>query len=195
MLVRIPWPVQLRSPRLELRPYATADHDAWLSGFASRLPPQHPLDAGPHDPGLTPRAWFRQMCSRHRQLWLRDRCYILGVFDRKSGEHRGHVDVTILERGNRDWANLGYAVHNTSQRRGIATEASAMVISWSFKALKLHRLEVVVRVDNPPSLGVARKLGLESEGIRHSFEKDGGRWVDHQVFAAIQGRWKPPPTP
>ena len=193
--VRTPWPARLRSERLELRPFATADHQAWLQGFTSRLAPQHRYDGGPHDPQETPRAWFRSLCARHRKLWTSDKCYILGVFSRVDGRHLGHVDIYVIERGDRDWANLGYAVHNTAQGQGIATEACALAIVWAFKVLQLHRLEAVIRVDNLPSLGVARKLGLEPEGIRHQFERQGSQWLDQKVFAAIKGRWERPPLP
>ncbi len=192
MSLRVPWPVQLVSPRLLLRPLATADHDAWLQGFTSRLPPQHRHDGGPHNPGETPRAWFRQLCQRHRRLWTRDECYILGVFDRQTGHHYGHVDIFVIERDDRQWGNLGYAIHNTAQRRGFATEACATAIPWAFRTLELHRLEAVISPDNLASLAVVKKLGLELEGVRKSFERHGNQWVDQAVYAAIQGRWRPP---
>lgn len=190
--LRTPWPTRLRSQRLELRPFATSDHDAWLRGFTSRLPPQHIYDGGPHQEHDTPRTWFRSLCARHRKLWATDKCYILGIFSRADGQHLGHVDIYVIERGDRDWANLGYAVHNTAQGEGVASEACSMAITWAFKILQLHRLEAVIRVDNLPSLGVARRLGLEPEGIRHQFERSGAQWMDQKVFAAIKGRWMRP---
>ncbi len=192
MSVRIPWPTALRSERLELRPFRAADHDRWLQGFLSRLPPQRPYDAGPHDPNDTPRTWFRELCRRHRKLWNADKCYIFGIFARDGGHHLGHVDIYVIERGDRDWANLGYAVHNSVQRQGVATEACSVAITWAFKILQLHRLEAVITLGNDASLGVARRLGLEPEGIRHGFERQGHDWVDQAVFAAIKGRWRPP---
>lgn len=190
--VRVPWPVQLESARLSLRPLATADYDAWLEGFTSRLPPQHRHDGGPHDPIQTPRAWFRRLCQRHRGLWRKDECYILGVFDRKTGQHYGHVDIFVIEREDRQWGNLGYAIHNTAQRRGLASEACSVVIPWAFQTLALHRLEAVINPDNAPSLGVARKLGLELECLRRNFERKGNEWVDQAVYVAISGRWRQP---
>lgn len=170
----------------------TADHNAWLRGFTSRLPPQHPYDGSPHAPEETPRPWFRKLCAKHRQLWLQDKCYILGIFERETGRHLGHVDIFVIERADRDWANLGYAVHNTVQGQGIASEACNLAIAWAFKILQIHRLEAVISIDNLPSLGVARRLGLEPEGIRHDFERGPGGWVDQKIFAAIKGRWTRP---
>jgi ribosomal-protein-alanine N-acetyltransferase len=102
------------------------------------------------------------------------------------------VDIFVIERDDRQWGNLGYAIHNTSQRRGFATEACATAIPWAFRTLELHRLEAVISPDNVASLGVVNKLGLELEGVRKSFERHGNHWVDQTVYAAIQGRWKPP---
>lgn len=190
--LRVPWPVRLLSPRLVLRPLATRDHDAWVAGFVSRLPPQSRHDGGPHDPSQTPRPWFRELCRRHRRLWRADQCYILAIFDRQTGRHYGHLDVYVIERGDRHWGNLGYAIHNTAQRRGLATEACSVAIPWAFRTLQLHRLEAVISPDNAASLAVARKLGLEPEGVRKSFERVGAQWLDQAVYVAIAGRWKPP---
>jgi RimJ/RimL family protein N-acetyltransferase len=184
--------VRLYSPRLVLRPLATADHAAWTAGFLSRRAPQNRHDSGPHDPSQTPRPWFRKLCQRHRRLWRADECYILGIFDRESGRHYGHVDIYVIEREDRQWGNLGYAIHNTSQRRGLATEACSVAIPWAFRALRLHRLEAVISPDNAASLGVARKLGLEHEGMRKSFERVGSNWFDQAVYVAIAGHWKTP---
>ena len=129
------------------------------------------------------------MCNRHRKLWRTDKCYILGIFEREAGHHLGHVDLTVIERGDRDWGNLGYAVHNNVQGRGIATEAGRMAIQWAFKALRLNRLEVVVDLDNLPSLAVARKLGLEPEGVRRRFAREGDVWLDQKVFVAVHRLW------
>jgi [ribosomal protein S5]-alanine N-acetyltransferase len=189
--LRVPWPVQLLGPRLVLRPFVTADHDAWLQGFVSRLPPQHRHDGGPHDPKDTPRPWFRKLCQRHRKLWRDDECYILGVFDRNTGHHYGHVDIFVIERDDRQWGNLGYGIHNVSQRRGFATEACTIAIPWAFRTLGLHRLEAVISQDNVASLSVVKKLGLELECLRKSFERKGNDWIDQVVYVAIDGRWKP----
>ena len=192
MSLSVPWPVRLYSPRLVLRPLVTADHEVWLAGFASRRPPQNRHDGGPHDPNQTPRAWFRQLCQRHRKLWRDDECYILGIFDRQTGRHYGHLDIYVIEREDRQWGNLGYAIHNSAQRRGLASEACTVAIPWAFRTLQLHRLEAVISPDNAGSRGVARKLGLEHEGLRKSFERVGSQWYDQDVFVAIQGRWRPP---
>ena len=192
MSASIQWPQRLTTRRLVVRPFMTADHDAWLEGFA----PDSPSGGAASVAVATgaPRVWFRALCARHRQLWRRDRVYILGIFDKHSGCHYGHLDIAIHERGTRQWANLGYAVHSHWQRKGIATEACRAAIPWAFSKLGLHRLEVVITLSNKASIALAKKLGLEKECIRRSFEFDSGGWKDQVVYVAIKGRWKLKPA-
>ena len=49
-------------------------------------------------------------------------------------------------------------------RRGIATESAGAVRDHAFGELGLRRLVALIRPDNEPSKGVARKLGMEVEG-------------------------------
>jgi ribosomal-protein-alanine N-acetyltransferase len=48
-------------------------------------------------------------------------------------------------------------------REGIATEAARAVGSYAFDPVGLRRLVALVRPENEPSSGVARKLGMEVE--------------------------------
>ena len=188
----IPWPATIRTRRLEIRPYRTSDHDAWIAGFTSRSAPRHRYDGGPHDPRKTPRTWFRALCRKHRRLWKRDEVYVLGVFDRRTGNHLGHVDIGVVERRETQRANLGFSIHNTHQRRGYATEACVAAIGFAFRRLRLHRLEAVIDPDNRPSIGLASRIGMTREGLRRSFWFQHGSWADQIVFAAIRGLWRGP---
>ena len=190
--MKVPWPLTLRTPRLLLRPYRASDHEAWLKGFTSRLPPRHRHDPGPLDPAKAPRAWFRALCARHRRLWRRDEVYVLGVFDRRSGLHLGHVDVGIVERRSTQRANLGYAIHNTVQRQGYGSEACAAAVSFAFRRLRLHRLEAVIDPDNRPSIRLARRIGMSREGVCRSFYFQSGRWADQVIYVAVNGLWRHP---
>ena len=176
--------------RLVLRPYVTADHDAWLEGFTSRAPPQHEYDGGPLDPRTMSRSSFRALCAKHRRLRRRDEVHVLGVFDRRTGRHVGHVDIGIVERGATQRANLGYAVHNTFQRQGFATEACIAAIAYAFRELKLHRIEAVIDPDNVPSIRLARRIGMQRVGLVRSFWFQHGAWADQVVWVAVDGIWR-----
>lgn len=63
-------------------------------------------------------------------------------------------------------------------RQGIATEAAAAARDHAFGPLRLRRLVALVRPENDPSAGVARKIGMdvEREAVYHG--------LPHLVFVA-----------
>ena len=58
---------------------------------------------------------------------------------------------------------LVWAITPTLQRRGIATEAAAAIIDYSFETLMLGRILAGTEYDNVPSIGVMRRLGMRIE--------------------------------
>lgn len=56
------------------------------------------------------------------------------------------------------WLGLGF------QRQGIGTQMRAAVLELAFRGLGATRAETHAFIDNPPSLGVSRKLGYQENG-------------------------------
>jgi RimJ/RimL family protein N-acetyltransferase len=83
-------------------------------------------------------------------------------------------------------ANLGYWVRTSAKGRGVATEAVRRIVEWSFANTPLVRLEVVVSVENAPSLRVAEKAGAIREGVLRSRILLHGRMHDAVMFAFIK---------
>ena len=62
-------------------------------------------------------------------------------------------------------ANLGYWVRTSRIGEGIATAAAKLVARSAFEQFGFQRLEIVVQVNNLPSLKVADKIGAVREGL------------------------------
>ena len=60
-------------------------------------------------------------------------------------------------------AALGYLIHRAFWRRGIATEAAAACLEYGFHTLGKTRIISLIRPENLPSQGVARKVGMKLE--------------------------------
>ena len=55
---------------------------------------------------------------------------------------------------------VAYLIHRPFWRRGYATEAGRAARDYAFEVLGRQRVIALIRPENLPSIGVARKLGL-----------------------------------
>ena len=64
--------------------------------------------------------------------------------------------------------------------------AVALLTDYLFQERLMHRVEVVIRPENEPSLKIVTKLGFREEGMRPNYLHINGQWRDHRVFALHQ---------
>jgi RimJ/RimL family protein N-acetyltransferase len=72
---------------------------------------------------------------------------------------------------------IGYLIHRPFWRRGLASEAALGVRAWAFDTLDHQRVISLIRPENLPSQGVARKLGMTPEKRTQIFD------LEHMVFS------------
>lgn len=65
---------------------------------------------------------FKSRLMRYRERAQRKEHFVFGIFDKKSGERLGAVDIFIINAEIK-WGNLGYQVHNHCWKKGFASEA------------------------------------------------------------------------
>ena len=104
---------------------------------------------------------------------------------RDAGTLVGWVSVTNVVRGPFRSANLGYAVAQEANGRGIATHAVGEVCDWAFGEAGLHRLEAGTLLDNHGSQRVLAKNGFERIGIARRYLLINGEWRDHILFQRV----------
>lgn len=176
--------MKIVTERLEIRPLIPTDYKAWLTGHAQRLPQQTKYDPGPADLTKCTADWFEFLCQRYQELAQEDKVYIFAIFNGQ-GQHLGHVDLATIRRADNQWANIGYMLHNQFWRCGYASEAVRSVLVAGFTELGYHRIEAAINLDNVASITLAKRVGMQDEGIRRGFFYENGAWVDHHIFAAI----------
>ena len=123
-------------------------------------------------------AWI----ERQRGRYARDGCSYWLALRRDTSEPVGQAGVVMLE-----WAGegprpaLGYMIHRPFWRRGYATEAARASCEFIWNVLRQPIVWTLIRPENEPSLGVARKLGMiAGERVQHyGFE--------HIVFTLVRG--------
>ena len=74
--------------------------------------------------------------------------------------------------------------------KGIAGEASRLVINYGFTELNLHKIFAGVFTPNKRSLRAAEKLGFEKEGVLKEEMYVDGQYHDVHRFALFKRDWK-----
>jgi [ribosomal protein S5]-alanine N-acetyltransferase len=118
--------------------------------------------------------------------------YELAVTLRDTGEVVGQVSLKTdryIPHLRQRTSELGYMLHRDHWRRGIATEASRLLLDFAFGELGLHRVFAVVGDDNPASIRVLEKLGfrLEARHVKDVFLH--GQWFTSLIYAVLEEEW------
>lgn len=83
-------------------------------------------------------------------------------------------------------AELGYVVAPAARGRGVATAMLRELTRWAFEDRGLLRVHLIIDVDNPASLAVARNAGYTLEGtLRSTFVKVGAPRADVTLWSRL----------
>ena len=184
--------VALRTPRLQLAPadpvYAGRVAD-FFARNAAHLAPWEPRRAQLADP-LTQQLSLEQLAKAFAEgtgwRWL-----LLPADD--SSRVIGSVAVNTVVRGFHHSANLGYALDQQAQGRGLMQEAVQAVLAHCFGAeLNLHRLQAACRPENARSLALLQRLGFSRIGLAKDYLCIAGAWRDHWLCERLNPAFRPP---
>jgi ribosomal-protein-alanine N-acetyltransferase len=166
-------PLILETPRLALREMSLDDLDFVAAMLAHpevmRYYPQRYSREGAQ-------AWIERQLGRYARdghgLWL--------VEDRATGEPVGQVGLCLQLVEGVEEPEIGYLIHRPFWRRGLAAEAALGVRTWAFDTLGVERVTSLIRPENLPSQGVARKIGM-APGKRVQYYE-----LEHIVFSVTK---------
>jgi RimJ/RimL family protein N-acetyltransferase len=148
------WP--LRTPRLDLRPFALEDADALAQVVADAEALRF------WGPPLTPEE-VRARIERNRAAVLAGDFGRCAIVVQETGELVGDAGLTRTDVEGGDEVELGWIVAPAFWGRGYATEAGAAWRDHALVTLGLHRIVSMIRPENAPSRRVADKLGMRLE--------------------------------
>lgn len=189
-----PLPHEVSTRRLTLR-FWTADDaagmlaalDAGRASFAPWLPWVE------HDNRDLAQCIF-QIERMRREAEANDDNFVLGIFDRSTGEALGGTGLHRIDRDAHQ-GEIGYWVRPDRRGKGLCTEAVAHLISWAFMPQHeggwgLERIEIFCAGGNTASRRVAEKLGLRQEVHRRRSRFVPGRgWDDTLGWGVLEREW------
>jgi RimJ/RimL family protein N-acetyltransferase len=114
---------------------------------------------------------------------------ILAVYWPAAGTVVGEVNLNWLSSEHRQ-GEAGFIFHPAYHGKGLAREASEVVLRLGFEDLGLHR--IIGRCDprNEPSWRLLERLGMRREAHFVQNEIFKGEWGDEYVYAMLADEWK-----
>ena len=83
---------------------------------------------------------------------------------------------------------LGFAP--TLLEKGYATEATMLLIGYSFNNLNAHRIVAYANAENSPSENVMIRAGMIKEGILRETKFCNGRWCNRLIYSVLEKDWQ-----
>jgi RimJ/RimL family protein N-acetyltransferase len=102
----------------------------------------------------------------------------------EDGSFLGLALAPRIERAART-AELGYVVAPEARGRGVATEALRRLTAWAFEERHMHRLELLISVENEASKKVAERAGYVREGVLRSLHVKQGVHEDTEIWSRL----------
>ena len=179
----LPLPLLARTPmrtaRLVLAPF-DASHVSPLAAMLAD-PVVMAFFPRPMTPPET-EAWWRRTVERYRVHGTG----LLAVHDAVTGDFLGDCGLQIRAFGSRTHLELGYHFARHAWGHGYATEAARACLSAGFDLTGVADIVALIRPENLPSQGVARRLGMRVRGaVLHAGLVHDEWHVSREAFAGL----------
>jgi len=86
-------------------------------------------------------------------------------------------------------ATLGIALGRDHIGRGYGTDALRIIVSYGFREMGLHRIQLVVAPYNVAGIRAYTKAGFTEEGRRREIVLHDGRWYDEVLMSVLDHEW------
>jgi ribosomal-protein-alanine N-acetyltransferase len=177
--------VELRTPRLRLRPFAEADlpafvayrgdpevarYQSWDETFSAE--DARAMFAAKQGIGIgTPGAWTQ-----------------IAIEEAATGALLGDCALHVKADDPRQ-AEIGFTLASGQQGKGYAAEAVAAVLEYAFSTLNLHRVVAITDACNAGAARLLERVGMRREGhyLQNVWFK--GAWGDEFSFALLREEW------
>jgi ribosomal-protein-alanine N-acetyltransferase len=177
--------------RIVLRQLVVTDFPQWREvrrrnvDWLTKWEPSRPVGA---PDVIGDREAFGMRCSsrqREQQLGVG---YGFGIF--VDGSFAGEINLSSVQRGPFQGANVGYWIDEARAGNSYMSEAVVVLARHAFEHLALHRLEIAIIPRNSASRRVVEKLGLREEGTALRYLEINGVWEDHVRYAITAEDWE-----
>ena len=86
-------------------------------------------------------------------------------------------------------AEVGCWLEPAAVGKGLVTRAARVIIDWAVHERGIHRIEWQVASGNAASIAVARRLGMQRDGVLRSNNVHRGERYDTEVWSILSHEW------
>ena len=178
-------PKYLEGERVYLRSPEYRDWEKWSDARRenmSHLKPWEPT--WPHN-DLERNSFLRRV-KVYEKLINNDEAYPFLIFDRKTNDLIGELNINNVQRGVLQSCSIGYWIAKNRIGLGFMSESITIIKNFIFNELGLHRIEAACLESNVSSLSVLKKNSFHIEGKARKYLKINGKWQDHLIFSCLE---------
>ena len=119
------------------------------------------------------------------EVEARDDLHAFMIVERTSGRSVGTIGLSHIDRENRR-AEYGVLIGEPDARgKGLAAEASRLLLAYAFGTIGLRRVYLHVLARNGDALRLYRRVGFQPEGVLRRHVRKGDEFLDVTVMAAL----------
>ena len=108
------------------------------------------------------------------------------IVERASGRSVGTIGLSRIDLVNRR-AEYGVLIGEPDARgKGLAAEASRLLLAYAFGTLGLRRVYLHVLARNADALRLYRRVGFQPEGVLRQHVRKGDEFLDVAVMAVLE---------
>ena len=126
----------------------------------------------------------KEWIERSHDALARAHSLRLAIIDRDDATFLGQIGV-----GRLNWeqqvGEIFYWLAAPARGRGLAARSARLLSEWSFRALNLARLEIIVDPQNDASQQVALAAGFTREGVLRSYQRFKQGRMDAVMFSKL----------
>ena len=129
---------------------------------------------------------FLRRIKVYEKLISNDEAYPFLIFDIKTEELIGELNINNVQRGVLQSCSIGYWISKDKIGLGFMSESINLIKNFIFNVLHLHRIEAACLESNVSSLNVLKNNDFHFEGIARKYLKINGKWQDHLIYSCLE---------
>lgn len=126
---------------------------------------------------------------RLQKAWRDGEKYAFSIYHKKDKKYLGEISIMVKD----DWSKvyeIGYWIREDYSSKGYTSKVTKFIVDYLEKNFEANRIIISTRVENIPSIKIAKKLGFALESKANHQELFCDKLVDYLYFVKLADKDK-----